>query len=71
MDGDNELGEGTMVEAAGAMHGTESGDGDVMNLLAGRVPLTLLMDLAMPAGPHSSELLTTEGLPEHPWWERA
>ena len=41
----------------------------VMRLLAGHVPLSLLMDLTMPAGPHSQELLTVEGLPDGPWWD--
>jgi hypothetical protein len=40
-----------------------------MGLLAEHVPLSLLMDLAMPAGPRSRDLLHTEGLPADPWWE--
>lgn len=40
------------------------------DLLAGRVPITLIMDLAMPSGPHSAELLEAEGLPTQYWWER-
>jgi hypothetical protein len=35
-----------------------------MTLLGGHVPLTLIMDLSMPYGPHSRELLDTE--PEPP-----
>jgi hypothetical protein len=38
-------------------------------LLAGRVPISLIMDLAMPAGPHSRELLEAEGEPDDAWWE--
>jgi len=34
---------------------------DVMELLAQGVPLTLLMDLVDPAGPHSDELYVVEG----------
>jgi len=34
--------------------------GDVMDLLRHGVPLTLLMDLADPHGPHSAELLLLE-----------
>lgn len=46
-----------------------NGQEEVMDLLADHVPLSLLMDLAMPAGPHSRDLLHTEGLPAEPWWE--
>lgn len=42
----------------------------VMEMLADRVPISLIMDLAMPAGPHSQELLDEEGEPEHAWWEQ-
>ena len=35
----------------------------LMNLLAGHVPISLIMDLAMPTGPHSSELLQAEADP--------
>ncbi len=45
------------------------GQEEVMDLLAEHVPLSLLMDLAMPAGPRSRDLLHTEGLPADPWWE--
>jgi len=45
------------------------GQEEVMGLLADHVPLSLLMDLAMPAGPCSRDLLNTEGLPADPWWE--
>ena len=38
------------------------------DLLAKGVPVSLIMDLAMPGGPHSRELLVTEGLPDGPWW---
>lgn len=34
---------------------------DVMDLLAQGVPLTLLLDLADPRGPHSDELYLMEG----------
>jgi hypothetical protein len=32
----------------------------VMRLLGASLPLSLIMDLVMPAGPHSRELLATE-----------
>jgi hypothetical protein len=41
---------------------------DVMRLLSEHVPLTLLADLAQPAGPDSPEILEDEGLPEVAWW---
>lgn len=44
-------------------------EGPLFALLAGRVPISLIMDLAMPAGPHSRELLEAEGSPEVAWWE--
>lgn len=34
------------------------------------VPLSLLLDLGRPEGPHSSELLVEEGSPAERWWER-
>ncbi len=36
-------------------------ESDVMDLLRQGIPLTLLMDLADPFGPHSSELYDSEG----------
>jgi hypothetical protein len=39
----------------------------VMELLAEHVPLSLIMDLVMPAGPHSTELLLEEGHPIGGW----
>jgi hypothetical protein len=35
-------------------------DDPVMGLLRASLPLSLIMDLVMPAGPHSRELLATE-----------
>ena len=40
----------------------------VMHLLEGHVPLTLLADLSDPHGPRSAEILDTEGGPETAWW---
>ena len=39
----------------------------VMGLLGARLPLSLIMDLVMPAGPHSRELLTTEPADDGSW----
>ena len=41
----------------------------VMNLLAEHVPLSLILDMAVPAGPHSGEILQAEGAPDDAWWE--
>jgi hypothetical protein len=38
-----------------------SRESDVMDLLRQGIPLTLLMDLADPFGPHSTELYDSEG----------
>ncbi|MHB1614891.1 MAG: hypothetical protein ACYCYA_11340 [Actinomycetes bacterium] len=40
----------------------------VMALLFEHVPLSLLIDLTMPAGPRSLELLVEEGLSADAWW---
>ena len=39
--------------------------------LDGGLPLTLLMDLSMPDGPRSAELLAAEPAPQVAWWEPA
>ena len=52
-------------EAAGAPDG---GDKMVMDLLQEHVPLSLLVDLSDPEGPHSREILESEGQPEDSWW---
>jgi hypothetical protein len=41
-----------------------------MHLLASGVPLSLIMDLAVPGGPRSQEILLVEGCPDDQWWER-
>ena len=41
----------------------------VMWLLAGHVPISLLVDLAEPIAPRSAEILVDEGAPEQHWWE--
>ena len=42
-------------------------DHPVMGLLGASLPLSLIMDLAMPAGPHSRELLATEPTDDDAW----
>lgn len=42
---------------------------DFMGLLAEHVPLALIADLAARSGPHSAEILESEGLPDNAWWE--
>jgi hypothetical protein len=39
----------------------------VMGLLGASLPLSLIMDLVMPAGPHSRELLATEPADDSGW----
>jgi hypothetical protein len=39
----------------------------VMELLGASLPLSLIMDLVMPAGPHSRELLSTEPADDTSW----
>jgi hypothetical protein len=39
----------------------------VMELLGASLPLSLIMDLVMPAGPHSRELLTSEPADDGAW----
>jgi hypothetical protein len=40
-----------------------------MTLLERHVPLSLLLDLALPGAPPSLEILTLEGGPEEAGWE--
>ncbi len=46
---------------------SQHGD-QVRGLPSPRVPLSLIMDLAQPAGPQSREILDSEGRPETAWW---
>lgn len=41
----------------------------VMGMLSDHVPLSLIMDLAAPQGPHSDDILDAEGAPDGNWWE--
>lgn len=44
-------------------------DGEtVMEMLGTHVPISLIMDLAERRGPHSQEILDSEGRPESTWW---
>jgi len=47
-----------------------AGGEPVMELLSEHIPLSLLIDMASPEGPHSAELLEAEGLPEEEWWNQ-
>jgi hypothetical protein len=40
-----------------------------MHRLACGVPLSLIMDLAVPGGPRSREIMTVEGPRDDAWWE--
>jgi hypothetical protein len=48
----------------------DGASGQVRELLAEHVPISLLMDLVPPTGPDSQDILDTEGAPEDAWWER-
>ena len=39
----------------------------VMGLLGASLPLSLIMDLVMPSGPHSQELLASEPADDDAW----
>ncbi len=52
-------------DPTGAAEPTE----EVMDLLAEHVPLALLLDLAIPEGPASADLLQSEGMPDDAWWD--
>ena len=58
------LGPAQFAAGSGSRHGA------AMHLLASGVPLSLIMDLAVPRGPRSQEILLVEGCPDDPWWER-
>ena len=40
----------------------------LIEMLAEHVPISLIMDLAVPAGPNSRDILDTEGAPDGTWW---
>ena len=40
----------------------------VMELIEEHVPISLIMDLTVPAGPDSQDILDTEGAPDGTWW---
>jgi hypothetical protein len=40
----------------------------VKELLGEHVPLSLIMDLSSPDGPHSEQILADEGTPDEQWW---
>lgn len=42
----------------------------VKELLQEHVPLSLIMDLTVPDGPPSREILDAEGAPEQAWWQQ-
>jgi hypothetical protein len=55
----------------GPVSGTYEADrSTAMHLLACGVPLSLIMDLAVPGGPPSQEIMTVEGLRDSAWWAR-
>ena len=49
---------------------SDDGAEHTKELLEEHVPLSLIMDLTSPDGPHSKEILDAEGAPETAWWEQ-
>jgi hypothetical protein len=45
-------------------------DDPVMGLLGASLPLSLIMDLVMPAGPHSEDLLEAEPADDASWLDQ-
>ena len=50
---------------------TDEATEQTKELLEEHVPLSLIMDLTAPDGPHSQEILDAEGAPEQAWWEQS
>ena len=50
-----------------AEEGTSEG-AQLKELLGEHVPISLIMDLAVPTGPDSKDILDTEGAPDGTWW---
>ncbi len=40
-------------------------------LFEDHVPMSLIMDLNPPEGPHSQDILDSEGAPAAAWWDRS
>jgi hypothetical protein len=61
--------ETTHRDTGAASHELEDAQAEqVMDLLEEHVPLSLIMDLSAPEGPHSQEILDAEGVPDDQWW---
>ncbi len=60
----------TTSPATTAGRPADSPEATAMVLLSNGVPLSLLLDLGMPVGPRSHEILVEEGAPEEAWWEQ-
>jgi hypothetical protein len=53
----------------GTPNGADSSAERAKELFEVHVPLSLIMDLNPPDGPHSRDILDAEGTPEDAWWE--
>jgi hypothetical protein len=55
----------------GATPDPEPGAEQTKGLFEDHVPMSLIMDLTPPGGPHSRDILDSEGGPDDAWWEPA
>lgn len=63
--------DGSTDDAIGATDQTaDEAAEQTKELLEEHVPLSLIMDLTAPDGPHSKEILDAEGAPDEAWWEQ-
>jgi hypothetical protein len=58
-------------DGATADRSPEPGAEQTKGLFEGHVPMSLIMDLTPPEGPHSRDILDSEGAPDDAWWEPA
>lgn len=47
---------------------TSAEGAQLTEMLAEHVPISLIMDLSVPTGPDSRDILDTEGAPDSTWW---
>jgi hypothetical protein len=60
-----------LTDAESAAQISEAGAEQTKGLFEDHVPMSLIMDLTPPGGPHSRDILDAEGGPEDAWWEPA
>ena len=57
-----------MNESTAATEHVASEGEHLIGMLEEHVPISLIMDLSVPAGPDSRDILDTEGAPDGTWW---